>query len=48
MCQPGFYDNLKDAKNMTRDYDDTKDRLKKVMAQWEKEMIVMEEMETSK
>ncbi len=45
MCQPGFYDNSEDAKNITIDYENTKEHLKDVMAQWEENMILMEEME---
>ena len=45
MCEPGFY-NSENATNITKEYNDTKQILIKAMTKWEKNMLLMEKMQT--
>ena len=45
MCEPGFY-NSENATNITKEYNDTKQCLIEVMTKWEKNMLLMEKMQT--
>ncbi|MCR1898884.1 ABC-F family ATP-binding cassette domain-containing protein [Irregularibacter muris] len=45
MCQPNFYEDGDNALTVTKEYEDAKLRLKEYIANWEEDMIILEEMQ---